>query len=147
MKEGIQIIHPFSKAWNKNACCYYSDEFAMFHKTEFLPFSAGRCQCPTALVHCRRESIGTKVWKEYLSFTFELSSMCPEAYSSLNGGCISSFYTASIKKKADRPFTLNQIVSQKLRQSMWVDSMSLKSSVMDWNVKWFLDFVILPFDI
>lgn len=49
---------------------------------------------PAVLFLCRRESSGTKVWKEYLSFTFELSSLCPEAYSSLKGGCISSSSTA-----------------------------------------------------
>lgn len=47
------------------------------------------------LILCRKASGRTKVWKEDLIITFELSSMCPEAYSVSKGGCAFSFHTAS----------------------------------------------------
>lgn len=68
------------------------------------------------LVVCKNESAGAEVWKEDLIFTFELSSVSPEARTVQRELVLFPSKQPVMKKEADWPFKVNWFVGRKLRQ-------------------------------
>ena len=89
---------------NSKRKAYYdlmSGKFVTFQKTEFSEFSSSGVRVMLLLIVCRKETGGTKVWKEGLIFTYGLSPTCPEAYSSSKQAMLSPSKEPVRKEETD----------------------------------------------
>ena len=90
---------------SKRKAYYDSDELEVvtFQKTEFSEFSSSGVRVMRLLIVCRKETGGTKVWREGLIFTYGLSPTRPEAYSSSKQAVVSLSKEPVRKEEADAP--------------------------------------------
>jgi len=101
--EEVKITCPFTATQNeKHIMTLMSGKFVTFQKTEFSEFSSG-VRVMLLLIVCRKETGGTKVWKEGLIFTYGLSPTCPEAYSSSKQAVLSPSKEPVRKEETDAP--------------------------------------------
>ena len=98
----VKITCPFTATQNKkHIMTLMSGKFVTFQKTEFSEFSSSGVRVMLLLIVCRKETGGTKVWKEGLIFTYGLSPTCPEAYSSSKQAMLSPSKEPVRKEETD----------------------------------------------